>query len=150
MFTTSNLTSAQAQILVLGLHTVARADGISPQEDELIKAFYEGCRSDGLGPMAAYDDLVKASFEPDAAKQAFNTPELRSTFVQACVFLGFADGSYSVDEKASVRNLASAVGLNHDAVSNIESLVHDHLMGQFKDIQNMEALVEIAKETRPN
>lgn len=144
----ASLNLQQAQLLVTGLHEVARVDGVTPAEDVMIRQFYEACRSE-TDALADYDNLSRAVFDPEATAAAFNTPESRALFISTCVFLGYADGHFTAPERIRLGEIAVALGVSAAEYAAIAETVHDQLIGQFAHVQNVEALQAVSQETRP-
>lgn len=114
----------------------------------MIRQFYEACRVDAAA-IADYDNLSRAAFDEAAACQAFSTPESRELFVRTCVFLGYADGHFSAAERQRLAEIAVALSMPLAEYTALAESVHDHLIGQFAHVQNVEALQAVSKETRP-
>ncbi|MGH8431670.1 MAG: TerB family tellurite resistance protein [Solimonas sp.] len=138
----------QAQLLVTAMHEVARIDGVAAVEDLMIRSFYNDCRADSAA-IADYDNLSRAAFDAETARQIFNTVDARDLFVRTCIYVGYADGHFGAAERKRVGEMALALGMSPEVYDGIIETVHDHLIGQFAHVLNVEALQAVSKETRP-
>jgi hypothetical protein len=135
------------QVLVRGMHQVAKADGLHPVELALLREFYEGCRAQVNG-LSAFEDIIATDIELQALPEQLPSFELKDTFIKSCVFLAYADGHYSSEERSAVKGFADALGLSASELSSIEAQVGDTLIQKVARIENVGALQEVAKELR--
>src|SRR5260221_14194116 len=96
--------------------TVARVDGIHDNEMKLVRDFYESCARNGDPRL---EEIASGRFEPERAKDLFNTPELARMFVKSLILLAFADGHFAKGEDELIRTYAGAVGLQKDDVDRL-------------------------------
>jgi hypothetical protein len=133
------------QIIVRGLYAVALCDDVHPAEQVMIKSFYDACREDATG-LADFKDIVAQEFDAEEAAEILNTPTLRHTFLRSCLLLAFADGRYSEAEQAKIQEFAAAFGVEDAALAELKDQVTEHLFSQIANIENIDALREVARE----
>ncbi len=134
----------QVQVIVRGMYVVAQCDGVHATELVLLREFYESCRADARG-LASFDELMRAEFDAEEAKDILNTPALRETFLRSCLFLAFADGEFSASERACIDSFSSALGASGERLAELTDEVRGHLIRQIATIQNVDALAQVAK-----
>ncbi|MDX2052191.1 MAG: hypothetical protein SFV15_07365 [Polyangiaceae bacterium] len=135
---TVNLGLDHVQVIVRGMHAVAKADGVHQVELVLLREFYEGCRQEVAG-LSGFEDLIAGEFDLTHAKEVLNTPELKDTFLRSCVFLGYADGLYSAQERALVKRFATELGVVKE-LEEIEEQVGGELVQRVARIKNVDGL----------
>jgi uncharacterized tellurite resistance protein B-like protein len=114
--TTDELRPDQVRAMAHGLYYLAEIDGITVQEEELIKSFLkEGNVELDL------DNLAKLPFSLEALLYSLDTMFLRKAFLKVCILLARADGEVSVEETAELRRLAQALEITEP----LESLAQD-------------------------
>ena len=133
------------QAMVRAMHELAKTDGIHDAERVMLRGFYDSCQQE-TSALTSFDELISTPFDAAAAKDIFDTPERRAALLQSCVFLAYADGSYSAGERAKVKSYADAIGASAQELAKCEALVSDHLMQQVSRISNMDALKQVAIE----
>jgi len=111
----------------------------------MIKEFYDSCRAQVHG-LTDFRDLVSQDYAPQEAKEILNTPELRNTFMTSCLFLAFADGSYTNRERTVIAAFAGHLDISHAHLAVLEDGVKDYLLMQISRIHNLDALREISAE----
>lgn len=131
------------QALVRAMHELALADGIHDSERVMLRGFYDSCQAD-VGALTTFDEIIRVPLDPSTLADTFNTDELKATFLQSLVFLGFADGHYTAGERAKLKAHAATLGVDDAKLTAIEDSVQDHLMQQISRIQNTDALREVA------
>ena len=134
------------QVFVQGMSTVSRCDGVHPAEMTMLRGFYDACQSDAKA-LTRFDDLVRNELSLEHARQVLDNLGLRIEFLRSCVFLGYADGSYSKAERAKVQEFATALDVDSPTLADIEAEVADVLMQQMAPLQNIDAVREVARET---
>jgi tellurite resistance protein len=133
------------QAMVRAMHELAQTDGFHDAERVMLRGFYDTCQQDASA-LTSFDELIGTPFDAKAAKEIFDTPERRAALLQSCVFLAYADGSYSSGERAKVKSYADAVGASALELAHCEGLVSDHLLQQVSRISNVDALKQVAVE----
>lgn len=144
-FAAVSLELAHIQFIVRALYDLAETDGVHQAELVMVRGFYEQCQEDAHA-LTSFDDLIGADFDGGRAAELFDSPELKATFLQSCVFLAYADGHYSAGERAKVRAYADALGVAAAELATIEESVGDHLLQQVSRIENTEALKKVAAD----
>ncbi len=135
------------QALVRAMHALSLADGVHDAERVMLRGFYDSCQAD-TGALTSFDEIIRVPLDPGTLADTFNTDELKTTFLQSLVFLGFADGRYTDGERAQLRAHAATLGVSAEALTAIEDAVQDHLMQQISRIQNTDALRQVAAEMK--
>jgi len=138
-----NLDLHHLQAIVGAMHALAITDGVHHTEEVMLKGFYENCQRDS-GALASYADLIREPFDIDAVAPLFDSGERKAALIHSCVLLGYADGEYSAGERAKVAAFAQALGLDADALKNLEDAVSDQLLQQISRISNTDALKVVA------
>ena len=145
--TTPKLGINQVQSIVRGMYELAKVDGMHPAEMVMLRGFYEQCQRE-VNALTSFDDLIAVPFDLKAAAEVLDTTERKTAFLQSCLLLSYADGSYSAAEQSHIRTFAQGLGVGSDVLATLEAQVADTLMQQFAGVQNVEALQQVAKETR--
>jgi len=117
------------QTLVRALHTLALHDGIHEAERLMLSSFY---------------DIVRTPLDESTLAETFDSPELKTVFVQSCLLLAYADGHYTAGERGQLLAWAQALGLSDQQLGALEDGVSDHLMQQIAQVHNTDALREVA------
>ncbi len=133
------------QFIVRALHDLARTDGLHEAERAMLKNFYEQCR-DETHALASYDDLVGVPFDPTDAAELFHDDGAKVAFLHSCLLLAYADGACSSGERAKIAAFATALDVPEADLVALEEAVRDHLMQQISQIENLDALQEVARE----
>lgn len=133
------------QVMVRGMWLVANADGVHEAERTMLRDFYEGCAADA-GALTDFDDLVSQDFDLAEAKEILDTAELQLAFLQSCMFLAYADGTYSDQERKVIEDTAKGLGIPVDVVKEARERVGDHLMRNVARTSNLDELQKVAKE----
>ncbi len=137
----------QIQSMVRGMYELATLDGLHPAEMVMLRGFYEQCQRDAQA-LTSFDDLIAVPFDLKSAAEVLDTTERKTAFLQSCLLLAYADGSYTSSEQAHIRKFAQGLGVAAEVLATLEAQVSDTLMQQFTGVRNVEALQEVAKETR--
>jgi tellurite resistance protein len=135
------------QVIIQGMYKVAKSDDVHATELVMLRQFYDACREEVSG-LADFDDVISMDFDKKEASEILDTPELKQIFLKSCYLLAFADGSFSYEESAVLRKLAADLGMDDDLVATVREEVQDYLLQQISKIQNVEAVVEVAKEMK--
>lgn len=143
-----NLGINHVQVFVQGMSAVSRVDGVQPAETNLLRNFYDACQSEAHA-MTGFDDLASQEFSPIHAREVLDTTELCTEFLRSCVFVGYADGKYTATERAKVAEFAADLKVEPGQLKEIEAQVADILMSQMATLQNIDAIREVARKTRP-
>lgn len=142
---TAQLELHHIQFIVRALHDLANIDGLHATEEAMIKGFYELCRDDAHAPIG-YDDLVREPFDPAQAADLFDAPASKAALLHSCLLLAYADGVCSAAERARIATLAEALGVSDADLALLEDQVRDHLIQQIAQIENVDALRDVARE----
>ena len=132
------------QIIVRAMYELAEADQVHHTEMVLLKEFYESCRQDVNG-LTDFNELIQQPFDIEAANEILNTRELKETLINSCLFLAFADGTYSKEEKETIARFAESLGIEENVRAELEDHVKDILLMQISRISNIDALKKVAK-----
>lgn len=133
------------QVIVRGMHEVAKVEGVHDAEAVMIRGFYENCQRD-TGALTSFEELCRGPFDLDEARRILDTPDLKAAFLRSCLLLAYADGRYSTEERQLVRGYADALGVPAHATLAIEESVSDQLLQNIARISNIDALREVAAE----
>ena len=141
----TSLNLNQVQVIVQGMYAIAKCDEVHQTELVLLREFYENCRQDSQG-LSDFDDLIHQDLDSQRAVHILDNEELRITFLRSCIFLAYADGSYSDKERQCVAQFAKDLQVDAETLAILEQQVGDTLMQNIARIQNVEALKEVAAE----
>jgi len=144
-FSSVDLGLNHVQVIIRGMYAVAKSDDVHQTELVLIKQFYDACREDVSG-LADFDDVIAREYDKDEAAEILNTLELRRTFLKSCYLLAFADGAFSEEESTVLKTLAADLGMDEAEQDAVREEVQGFLMRQISKIQNVDALMDVAKE----
>ena len=140
-----DVTAGQAEIVARGMLAIARADGtVRPAEIELVKSFYSEVSAGGARHLAS---LVQAAdLTPEVAATALTTRPLAELFLKSCILAGYADGSYTADERALVEEFAKGLRVDAPALSKLEQSVKEFLVSHLAGLSNVESVAGVAKK----
>ena len=137
----------QVQSMVRGMYDLAKVDGVHQAEMVMLRGFYDECQREAQA-LTSFDDLIAVPFDLRAACEVLDTQERKTAFIQSCLLLAYADGSYSAAEQAHIRKFAQALQVETATLATLEAQVADTLMQQFASVRNVEALQQVARETK--
>ncbi|WP_181234341.1 TerB family tellurite resistance protein [Enhygromyxa salina] len=106
------------------MRTVARCDGETATESELVIA-----AAQLLGASADVDAV-----EPDELRDAALDPKQAEQVVQAAILTALMDGEVSPSELTIVRAIAAALGVNEPRVKNLEQLAAGRVRAMWVDL----------------
>ncbi|MEW5852662.1 MAG: hypothetical protein AB2A00_28010 [Myxococcota bacterium] len=144
-FPNMDLSFAQVQCLVRGLHTLAVTDGVHEREDALIREFFEACRPAG-GP--SYEDTVRHPFTIEDGLEHLRSAELRRMFIKTAWLLAFADGKITTPEREQIATYAQGLGISDADNQELQAQVKEFLLGKLSHIRNTSSLAEVAKQMK--
>jgi tellurite resistance protein len=137
----------QVQAMVRGMYDLARVDGVHASEMIMLRGFYEQCQRDAQA-LTTFEELIAVPFDLVAAKDALDTPDRKTAFIQSCLLLAHADGNYTQNEQAHIKKFAQALGVANETFMQLEAQVADTLLQQFAAVSNVEALQQVVRETQ--
>ncbi|BBB63432.1 hypothetical protein UNDKW_5159 [Undibacterium sp. KW1] len=123
---------------------VAKTDGIHPAEVALIKSFYEGSISAASHP--SFDEVLAASADYTLAATDFSNEQEREMVVALSVMTGFADGTFSDAETATVRAIAASLNVAPARFDEINETIKDHMLAQLSHLPDAGSVAVVAKE----
>ena len=115
LFPQTELDIHHIQAIVRAMHELALTDGIHDAERVMLRGFYDTCQQDAQA-LTSFNELIGSPFDLKTAKEFFDTPERAAALLQSCIFLAYADGSYSAGERAKVKSYADAMGVPRAAL----------------------------------
>ncbi|MDB4989979.1 MAG: hypothetical protein JWN04_5157 [Myxococcaceae bacterium] len=133
------------QVLVRGMYSVARCDGVHATELVLLREFYESCRADVEG-LASFDEVIAVPLDEESARDVLDTPELRELFLRSCLLLAFADGAYSPSERTQLVRLAELLDVTPERRSELEEEARSFLFRRVAHVHNLDVLQEVVKD----
>lgn len=133
--------AAQLAALVQGMLSTARIDGLHPQEESLIRSFYEAQRE---GTMPAYAVLAAAPGDALPATLAGDA-DFADQLVLMCLMAGYADGRLSQGEHDHVAAMAGQLGMGADRLAELHQQVKDSLIGSLAHLPDPESVAALAK-----
>lgn len=140
-----HLSAAQVTQLTQAMLSVACIDGIAPAEAALIGQFYETARNPEMPPTAAM--LAGADAHRfDAATLAGSSTEFADTVVRMCLMTAYADGRLSSAERAQVKALASALGLDAARFEAHLARVRDDLVAALSHLPDAASVAVVVRE----
>src|SRR5258706_11836694 len=121
-----DVTAAQAEIIARGMLAVARADGtVRPAEIELVKSFYSDVSGGGARHFASLEQAPDLTTEVAATALTSEAPA--RLFLKSCILAGYADGTYSPEERALVERFAKGLKVGPDALVKLEQPGKEYL-----------------------
>ena len=138
------LDTAQVQALAASMLSVARVDGMQPQEDQLIRAFYVGEARPGLPP---YADLPQDEAGVDRLLAAAGKdPAYAEQLVMMCLMTAYADGRCSDAERQKVQHLAQQAGVDSAQLAELQTQVKDTLIGSLAHLPDSAGVAALVKD----
>lgn len=145
---TLTLDPDQAVDLIRGMLAVATVDGIKPEESALIDAFADACRQDS--PQFPSNEALKsAPFDPRLAAAHVDDELTKALFVHTLAVVGYADGHYSEQEQAKVREIALALGLSPEVTRAIEDEARETVLAPLMRLENTDSVRDVLREASP-
>ncbi|MCW7537279.1 hypothetical protein OOT46_05365 [Aquabacterium sp. A7-Y] len=115
--------------LVRALHELSLVDGQHDSEQALLRCFYDTCHGRLAAP-DSFEDIVREPLDSSTLSRVFDSAELRTVFLQCCLYLAFADGRYTGGERQRIEHYATALQVSPAALVELENEVAGHLMEQ--------------------
>ena len=136
----------QAEAIARGLMAVAKADGdLHPREGAMISELFASTtdRSSDLAALEREDPI-------DAATLAIQLPtrDLRLLFIKTAFLLAYADNQLGAGEKEQIAAYAAAMEIGSDELEDLQLRVKEYLLAQLGHVENVDAVVEVAKELK--
>lgn len=97
----------QVRAMARGLYHLADIDGITDKEKDQIRAFLAKGKLD-----LDLDTLAKIPPSIEELLFSLDTVFLRKTFLKVCILIAQADGAISEQERAMLRRMAQAMGID--------------------------------------
>jgi tellurite resistance protein len=119
LFTDLSLSADDANAIVAALHDVAQADGVHEAELDLIRGFVEALDID----LGADRPTELPPMTPAKLAAVITSPQVRKLAIQSAVLLAWADGVFSDEEHARVREYATALGFSAEDYGAIERTI---------------------------
>ena len=117
---------------------VARADGITPSEAELIGEFW----ASGGSLLGKFDsrlnEVFSAELFPNAAQQTM--------VIDLCLACAFADGRYGDNEKQVIGRIAAQLGFSNDALGVRVAEVRAQFLGSLAHLPDPQSVAALAKD----
>jgi tellurite resistance protein len=146
-FQETEISAGQAEVIGRGMLAVARADGsVRRAELELVKSFYSEITGGGPRHLASLEqapDLL-----PEVAATALSSETLARLFLKSCILAGYADGTYTPEERAVVEGFAKALRIDGEVLAKLEQSVKEYLVGQLAGLANVEAAAAVARKLK--
>jgi tellurite resistance protein len=133
-----------AEAIARALFAIARVDGIHEREAGLIASFWmEAGQGHGL-----LSDLEREETPITATElaAALPTAELRLVFAKTAILLTYADGKVTPEERQIMQEFATALGLDSETMTALETSVKEYLLRHLAHLHNTDAVVEVAKK----
>lgn len=133
------------QILALAacMLSTAHVDGVRPEEDALIRQFYESSGVQGLPPFGEIAGLAGSG--EALLKKAAGDAGFAEQLVLMCFATGYADGALSEAERSHVGKLAATAGVTDARVAELLEQVKDSLIGALSHLPDAQSVAELAK-----
>jgi hypothetical protein len=133
--------ASQLAALVECMLSTARVDGVHPQEEALIRSFYEEQRQAG---MPAYE-AVAAAGGSSQLKALSGDIAFSEQLVLMCLMAGYADGRLTEGERSHVAALASQLAISPSRLAELHVQVKDSLIGSLAHLPEPESVAALAK-----
>ena len=135
--------NVQTMVLASFMLAVSRVDGEHEAEKQLIAAYYQDNREEGMPGLEEVAQHVGLS---DLTAVALKEPGFAEEVVRMCIMTGLADGSLSEAEWEHIRQVAVYVGVV--APGRLEAIrqeVKDLFIASLANLPVIESAAEIAK-----
>jgi hypothetical protein len=140
--TDAAFTAPQLTALIHGMLSTARIDGLHPQEESLIRAFYDAQREAAMPAYEAVAAGAGGAMPADLAAEAGFAEQL----VLMCLMAGYADGRLSEGERKHVAGIAQQIGIGAERLAELHLQVKDSLIGSLAHLPDAESVAALAKE----
>jgi len=110
----SKLNLEQQSVLLALAERIAAADGVSHEKEALLMAALKAQSHDGVAP---------ATVELSKLAGVFDSQSAKSALMLELLGIAFADSDYHASEKALVNEVASALSIDSELLSDMESWV---------------------------
>ncbi len=147
LFSAADLGLSDIQAMVRAMYAVAESDGLHTTELVLVKQFYETCRADAAG-LADFKDIVSQPFDIASVAEIVSSAAAREKLLASCLFMAFADGDYSAEERTMIAAIADGLGFGADGLAEMTERVQDYLLQQIAGVRDVHALAEVNRELR--
>lgn len=138
-----SMTAAQVLVLVDGMLSTARIDGVHPKEVDLIRTFYNEQRKPD---MPDFDAVVAATGkDPALASHLDDDAAFAEQLVLMCLMTGYADGKLSDAERTHVLGLARQLGVAEAKFEELLLQVKDSLIASLAHLPDAESVAALAK-----
>ena len=138
------ISQSEAEAIARGLFAVARADGtLHEREAGLIAQFYAEV-ADSPSQLGALERSPK--IEAAALAAALPGKGARHLFLKTALLLAYVDNAYAPGEARMIADYASALGVAKAELAVLETQAKEFLMAQLAHLQNVDAVVEVAKK----
>jgi tellurite resistance protein len=137
---TPGFSASQLAALVECMLSTARVDGLHPQEEALIRKFYDEQRQPG---MPAYEAVAAAGGQP--LKALSGDAAFAEQLVLMCLMAGYADGRLTDAERNHVAGLATQLALSPARLGELHVQVKDSLIGSLAHLPEPESVAALAK-----
>jgi hypothetical protein len=134
-------TAPQLTALIHGMLSTARIDGLHPQEESLIRAFYDAQREAGMPAYEAVAAGAGVAMPVGLATDAGFAEQL----VLMCLMAGYADGRLSQGEHDHVAAIAGQLGMAADRLAELHQQVKDSLIGSLAHLPDPESVAALAR-----
>jgi uncharacterized membrane protein YebE (DUF533 family) len=146
-FQETDITAGQAEIIARGMLAVARAEGgVRKAELELVKGFYSEVSGGGARHLASLEQAPDLT--PEVAAAALTSETLAKLFLKSCILAGYADGTYTKEERAAVEGFAKALKVDGNVLAELEQSVKEFLVSHLAGLSNVEATVAVARKLK--
>lgn len=110
----SKLNLEQQSVLLALAERIAAADGVSHEKEALLMAALKAQSQDGVAP---------ATVELSELAGVFDSQSAKSALMLELLGIAFADSDYHASEKALVSEVANALSIDSELLSDMESWV---------------------------
>jgi uncharacterized membrane protein YebE (DUF533 family) len=146
-FQETDVTAGQAEIIARGMLAVARAEGgLRKAELELVKSFYSEVSGGGARHLASLEQAPDLA--PEVAATALTSETLAKLFLKSCILAGYADGTYTKEERAVVDGFAKALKTDKKVLEELEQSVKEYLVSHLAGLANVEGAAAVARKLK--
>jgi tellurite resistance protein len=146
-FQETEITAGQAEIVARGMLAVARAEGGTRKAElELVRSFYSEVSGGGARHLASLEQAPDLT--PEVAATALTSDTLAKLFLKSCILAGYADGTYTDEERAVVNGFAKALKVDAKVLGELEQSVKEYLVSHLAGLSNVEGAAAIARKLK--
>lgn len=138
----SAFNATQTTVACRLLISIARADGMHPREEAMIRAFYEG----GDDQVLDFDKILAQNDQTVGDVSMFELATHKEMLLSLCIMTAYADGRYSQTEANLIDDIARKLGIDTQRLDFILANVKDSMLASLAHLPDAGSVAKVAKE----